>query len=42
MGLIDLKSNPLYIYGLLEIVEIPSGNEKLVGTERLLMSNNAK
>ena len=33
MGPIDLKSNPLYIYGLLEIVEIPSGNEKLVRTE---------
>ena len=40
MGLVDLNSNPLY--GLLEIVEIPKGKEKLVGSERLLMSNNAK
>ena len=29
-------------YGLLEILEIPRGNKKLVGSERLLMSNNAK
>ena len=42
MGLVDLNSNPLYIYGLLEIVEIPRGKEKLVGSERSLMSNNAK